>query len=78
LIIGKSVKGIIYTKETSANNHCQIGNIPLVGKDILDWIEEKSGKIYITIIIFLLYYLFYYLLIMVELFIELFNEYKKY
>ena len=38
----KSVKGIIYTKETSANNHCQIGNIPLVGKDILDWIEEKS------------------------------------
>jgi pimeloyl-ACP methyl ester carboxylesterase len=38
----KSVKGIIYTKETSANNHCQIGNIPLVGKDIVDWIEEKS------------------------------------
>jgi pimeloyl-ACP methyl ester carboxylesterase len=38
----KSVKGIIYTKETSAHNHCQIGNIPLVCKDILDWIEEKS------------------------------------
>ena len=38
----KSVEGIIYSKETSANNHCQIGNIPLVAKDILDWLE-KTG-----------------------------------
>ena len=37
----QSIKGIIYTKETSAQNHCQIGNIPLVCKDILTWINEK-------------------------------------
>ncbi len=38
----KSVKGIIYTKETQAHNHCQIGNIPLVCNNVLDWIEEKT------------------------------------
>lgn len=38
----KSVKGIIYTKETSANNHCQIGNIPLVCKDVVEWLEKKT------------------------------------
>jgi len=37
-----SVKGIIYTKETQAHNHCQIGNIPLVCNNVLDWIEEKT------------------------------------
>ena len=37
----KSVTGKIYTKETNAHNHCQIGNIPLVCNDILKWIEEK-------------------------------------
>ena len=37
----KSVKGIIYTKDTSANNHCQIGNIPLVCKDTLDWLNNN-------------------------------------
>jgi alpha-beta hydrolase superfamily lysophospholipase len=36
----RSVKGIIYTKDTSAHNHCQIGNIPLVTTNILDWINE--------------------------------------
>jgi pimeloyl-ACP methyl ester carboxylesterase len=38
----KSIKEIIYKKETSAHNHCQIGNIPLVCKDILDWLNGKS------------------------------------
>ena len=38
----KSVKGIVYDKDTNANNHCQIGNIPLVCKDILNWLEEKK------------------------------------
>ncbi len=42
LVNAKSVKGIIYDKETNAHNHCQIGNIPLVCKDILDWLEEKK------------------------------------
>ena len=35
----RSIKGIIYDKETSAHNHCQIGNIPLVCTDILQWLE---------------------------------------
>jgi len=38
----KSVKGIIYDKGTNANNHCQIGNMPLVCKDVLNWLEEKN------------------------------------
>jgi pimeloyl-ACP methyl ester carboxylesterase len=38
----RSVKGIIYTKETHAYNHCQIGNIPLVCADVIKWIEDKS------------------------------------
>jgi len=40
----KTVKGIIYKKETSAHNHCQIGNIPLVCKDVLKWLEENNKK----------------------------------
>ena len=35
----KSVKGIIYNKETNANNHCQIGNIPLACRDTIDWLN---------------------------------------
>jgi pimeloyl-ACP methyl ester carboxylesterase len=38
----QSINGIIYTKETQAHNHCQIGNIPLVCSDVLAWIDEKS------------------------------------
>ena len=37
-----SVTGIIYTKETQAHNHCQIGNIPLVCNDVLHWLEDKT------------------------------------
>jgi pimeloyl-ACP methyl ester carboxylesterase len=36
----RSIKGIIYDKETSAHNHCQIGNIPLVCQDILQWLDS--------------------------------------
>ncbi|MBU0498170.1 MAG: alpha/beta hydrolase [Candidatus Thermoplasmatota archaeon] len=36
-----SVTGIIYTKETQAHNHCQIGNIPLVCKDAIRWMDDK-------------------------------------
>jgi hypothetical protein len=43
LVNAKSVKGIIYTKETSAHNHCQIGNIPLLCKDVLEWLHEKTS-----------------------------------
>ena len=38
----KSVTSRIYKKEDHAHNHCQIGNIPLACKDILDWIEKMS------------------------------------
>jgi hypothetical protein len=38
----QSVTGIIYNKETQAHNHCQIGNIPLVCNDVLDWLENKK------------------------------------
>ena len=34
-----SIKGIIYTKETNAQNHCQIGNIPLLCMNIIDWLD---------------------------------------
>ena len=39
----RSVKGIIYKKDSSAHNHCQIGNIPLACKNVLDWINEKTS-----------------------------------
>jgi pimeloyl-ACP methyl ester carboxylesterase len=42
LINANSVKGIIYTKETSAHNHCQIGNISLVCKDTLNWLKNQN------------------------------------
>jgi len=42
LINAKSITGRIYTKEDHAHNHCQIGNIPLVCKDIIEWIEKLS------------------------------------
>ncbi len=40
----QSVKGIVYTKDTQAHNHCQIGNIPLVTKDILEWLEQTQNN----------------------------------
>jgi len=41
LVNAKSVKGIIYDEKTCAHNHCQIGNIPLVCKDTLDWLNSN-------------------------------------
>jgi len=41
----RSIEGKIYTKETSAHNHCQIGNIPLLCKDIMVWIEKKTSNL---------------------------------
>jgi len=37
-----SVNGILYTPDTHAQNHCQIGNIPLVCNDVLSWLEGLS------------------------------------
>lgn len=38
----KSLTDIIFTKETQAHNHCQIGNIELALNTMLKWIEEKT------------------------------------
>ena len=37
-----SVEGIVYSKETNANNHCQIGNISLVCNDVINWLNKKN------------------------------------
>jgi len=42
LINAKSVTARIFTKEEHANNHCQVGNLPLAMEMALRWIEEKS------------------------------------
>jgi pimeloyl-ACP methyl ester carboxylesterase len=38
----KSVTGRVFTKEEHAQNHCQIGNIGLALKVMVDWIREVS------------------------------------
>lgn len=38
----QSVEGIIYSKETNAHNHCQIGNISLVCNDVINWLKNKK------------------------------------
>jgi pimeloyl-ACP methyl ester carboxylesterase len=36
----KSLKGRVYTKGEHASNHCQVGNIPLVSKEIMNWLDS--------------------------------------
>ena len=38
----RSVTGRLFTKEECADHHCQVGNMGLLLKTIVDWIEEKS------------------------------------
>jgi len=38
----KSVTGRIFTRNEKAENHCQIGNIGLALKEIVDWIQQKT------------------------------------
>ncbi|MFC2129618.1 alpha/beta hydrolase family protein [Bacteroidota bacterium] len=40
----RSVTDVVFTKETQAHNHCQIGNIGLALDTMLKWLEEKSGN----------------------------------
>jgi hypothetical protein len=42
LIKAKSVTAKVFTKETHANNHCQIGTAGLMLDSISNWIEEIS------------------------------------
>ena len=39
----KSVTGRLFTKEECADHHCQVGNMGLLLKTIIDWIEEKTN-----------------------------------
>jgi hypothetical protein len=38
----KSVTGRVFSKEEHAQNHCQIGNVSLALKVMVDWIREVS------------------------------------
>ena len=38
----KSVTAKVFTKETQAHNHCQIGNIGLALDIMVKWIKEKT------------------------------------
>ena len=38
----RSVTGRLFTKEECADHHCQVGNMGLLMKTILDWIGEKT------------------------------------
>lgn len=51
LINAKSVEGMIFTKETNAHNHCQIGNIPLAYRDVINWLKKKNMKILLQTLI---------------------------
>ena len=42
LINAQSVTDKVFTRETNAHNHCQIGNIGLALDVITKWIAEKS------------------------------------
>ena len=43
LINARSVTDIVFTKESQAQNHCQIGNIGLVLDTMIDWLDEKMA-----------------------------------
>jgi len=40
LVNAKTITERIFTKDESAQNHCQIGNIGLALNTMLDWIEK--------------------------------------
>jgi dipeptidyl aminopeptidase/acylaminoacyl peptidase len=39
----RSVTSKVFAKETDAHNHCQIGNIELALKTIVNWLDEKDS-----------------------------------
>jgi len=44
LVNAKSVTAKVFTKETNAQNHCQIGNIGLALETMVNWIDRKSNE----------------------------------
>lgn len=41
----KSLTGRVFTKEDYAQNHCQIGNVGLALKVMVEWVRENTGYI---------------------------------
>ena len=41
----RSVSDIVFTKESQAQNHCQIGNIGLMLDTMIDWLDDKRQMI---------------------------------
>jgi hypothetical protein len=44
LTAAPSVSARVFTEAESAQNHCQIGNMGLALKVILDWLDETGGR----------------------------------
>jgi len=44
LINARSVTDIVFSKESQAQNHCQIGNIGLMLDTMIDWLYEKTSS----------------------------------
>lgn len=40
----KSLTDIVFTEETQAQNHCQIGNLGFALEEMVKWIEERNKK----------------------------------
>ena len=45
LTAARSVTARVFTEAEQAQNHCQIGNMGLAVKVILDWLDEAGGRI---------------------------------
>ena len=45
LTAAHSVSARVFTEAESAQNHCQIGNMGLALKVILDWLDETGGRV---------------------------------
>ena len=44
LINARSVTDIVFTKESQAHNHCQIGNIGLALDTMINWLDEQMAR----------------------------------
>jgi hypothetical protein len=44
LTAAHSITARVFTEAESAQNHCQIGNMGLALKVILDWLDQTGGR----------------------------------
>ncbi len=42
----RSVSDVVFTKESHAQNHCQIGNIGLALDTMIKWLDGKKDLLY--------------------------------